>query len=522
MTDTRMVVIGAGMGGLAAAITLAARGATVTVLESAATPGGKLREVVVDGARLDAGPTVFTMRWVFEELFAAAGTNLATHVVLRRPDLLARHAWNETERLDLFSDIGRSAEAVGDFAGSAAARGYRAFAAESRRIYETLEHSFLRAPRPTILSLTRDALRRGPRGLGDLWRTKPFGTLWSELGRYFPDPRLRQLFGRYATYCGASPFLAPATLMLIAHVEREGVWLVEGGIYALAQALESLATARGAVFRYGCEVEEIVVRGGRATGVRLASGEHIQASAVLVNADSGALADGHFGAAARQALPHAAHAPRSLSAITWALRARAEGFALDRHNVFFSRDYGTEFDDLFRRGQPPVDPTVYVCAQDRGDGEEAGGRERLFCLINAPAAGDSRPLTDKELARCRDRAFAQLSRCGLRLQIDPEAIVTTTPADFHQMFPATGGALYGPATHGWKSSFVRPTARSRIPGLWLAGGGIHPGPGLPMAALSGMMAAVGLLEDHALISPFHRAAMPGGTSTRSAMTDFTA
>lgn len=530
-----VLVVGAGIGGLAAAAGLAARGVRVTVLERAAAPGGKMREVAVDGVRLDAGPTVFTMRWVFDALFAAAGARLDDHLTLRPASLLARHAWSATERLDLFADLDRSAEAIGDFAGAAEARGFRAFSAQAEAIYATLRDSFIRAPRPTPLSLVRSA---GLRGLADLWRIRPFDTLWGALGEHFRDPRLRQLFGRYATYCGSSPFLAPATLMLVAHVERDGVWLVEGGMHRLARAVAGLAAGQGAALRVGAEVAEVLARGGRVAGVRLADGEQIEADAVMVNGDAAAVAAGLFGSAAGAAVPAQAPSGRSLSALTWALRARTEGFPLARHTVFFSDAYAAEFDAIFRHDRLPARPTVYVCAQDRDDlgaraegtsadgarADDAGATqpERLLCLVNAPPSGDHRPFPASEIEACTERSFAALERCGLRVHRRPDAVSVTGPAEFASLFPGTGGALYGQAVHGSMASFRRPGARTTLPGLYLAGGSTHPGAGVPMAALSGWLAAETLLQDLAPSRPaptprasthrFRPAATPGGTS----------
>lgn len=490
LADQRVVVIGAGVAGLAAAVALAARGLDVTVLERAAAPGGKMREVTAGAARMDAGPTVFTMRWVFDELFAEAGASLAEHVTLRPVSILARHAWSERERLDLFADIDASADAIGRFAGAAEARGYRAFCARAGKIYRTLETPFIRAARPTPLSLAAGA---GMRGLVDMWGVSPFATLWKELGTHFRDPRLRQLFGRYATYCGSSPFLAPATLMLVAHVEQDGVWLVDGGMHQVAVAMAHLATAHGARFRYDSEVARIETTGGQVSGVVLADGERIPADAVVANADLAALADGRFGEAAQGAVAKPA-ADRSLSAMTWCLEATTAGFPLSRHTVFFSADYAAEFRDIFDRGRLPEAPTVYVCAQDRDDaGTPPPGPERLLVLTNAPAIGDRRAFTAGEIAACERTSFGLLERCGLRVDRRPEATRLTTPQDFERLFPATGGALYGRALHGWSSSFGRPGATTKLPGLFLAGGSVHPGPGVPMAAMSGRLAAAQLL-----------------------------
>jgi len=508
----RVAVIGAGVAGLVAAAELAARGVDVVVLERAGAPGGKMREVRIGDARIDAGPTVLTMRHVFDAIFADAGASFEAAVTPKPAEVLARHAWNEDERLDLFADVERSTDAIAAFAGGDEARGYARFCADARRVYETLEAPFLRSPRPSLTGLVRHT---GLRRLPALFGIRPFATYWRALGDYFHDPRLRQLFGRYATYVGSSPFLAPATLMLIAHVEQTGVWLVEGGMHRIATALARLAEGHGARIRLGTPVAGILVAGGRACGVALESGEHLPADAVLCNTDVAALATGRLGDAVRRSVSPTPRARRSLSAVTWTRVARSEGFPLLRHNVFFGRDYAAEFEDVFRRGRLPRSPTVYVCAQDRDDRDRTPreGPERLLYLVNAPPAGDSRGFDAPEIASCERAALEQLRRCGLRLEGDPEASVATTPADFERLFPATGGALYGPASHGWRSSFRRTGVRSSLPGLYLAGGSTHPGPGVPMVALAGRMAAAAIRTDFASTRRSPRAATAGGTST---------
>ena len=494
MPDKQVIVIGAGVGGLVTAIQLAARGLQVRVLERAEAPGGKMREVAVGPHRIDAGPTVFTMRWIFEDIFEAAGARLDEHLELEPLSIIARHAWSEQERLDLHADHERSVEAIGDFAGAAEARGYRAFCEQARTIYTTLDPTFIRASRPSLLGLMG---RCGLGGLGNLRGIRPYDSLWDMLGTYFKDERLRQLFGRYSTYCGSSPFMAPATLMLIAHVEQEGVWSVVGGMHRVAQALARLAEGLGATIEYGRDVTGIIARHGGVRGVSLADGEQIAADSVVVNADPAALTGGRLGAEVRRAIPPLTPERRSLSALTWCLSAETEGFPLARHNVFFGRDYASEFKDIFGQGRLPRDGTVYVCAQDRGtDGNGTlNGPERLFLLLNAPPRGDRHDFDAVEIEQCEQRVFSRLEHCGLRVRRDPERMVMTTPVEFEQRFPATGGALYGQATHGWKASFSRPASRTKIPGLYLAGGGTHPGAGIPMAAMSGRLAAEALLAD---------------------------
>lgn len=499
MRNADTLVIGAGIGGLVAAIELAAAGRSVTVLEATAAAGGKLREVTVGTSALDAGPTVFTMPDVFERLFERAGTRLADELTLERADVLARHFWRDGSCLDLYADSARSAAAIERFAGTTQARLYRAFCRQARLAYDTLDQSFMRAPEPSPQSL---AAANGIRGMLDLYRIKPFARLWSVLGEYFPDPRLRQLFGRYATYTGSDPFQATATLILIAHVELAGVWQIQGGMYRLAEALERTARRLGVVFHYHTTVAAIVTEQARARGVVLADGQRLPARQIICNADARALATGQFGADAAQAVSNSLSRQSSLSGLACLLHAQPEGVTLTHHNVFFSDDYAREFTDIFRHHQYPTQPTVYVCAQDRRandikasvDRGANDGKERLFCLANAPS---TQQLVDNpsDVDAYRQRVFDQMAACGLSLDLSTAVMQTTTPHDFARLFPGSYGALYGQAAHGWRAPFQRPTARSTLAGLYLAGGSIHPGAGLPMAALSGQHAATCAMAD---------------------------
>ncbi len=525
--DKHVVVVGSGIGGLVSALLLSHRGVRVTLLEAAATPGGKMRRVMVGGQLVDSGPTVFTMRWVFEQIFASVGATLSSHVQLSPLHILARHAWRDFDkRLDLHTDIQQSTDAIAQFSSPAEARRFTEFCAQAKRIYQHLEGPYIRSSRPTMTNMGADL---GPAGLAALASLGPFASLWTSLGKYFHDPRMQQLFGRYATYCGASPWLAPATLMLVAHVELDGVYAVKGGMHALAVAIAKLAEAQGATLRYGCAVSRILTNQGKASGVELANGEQIQADAVVFNGDASALAQGLLGDATgvRQAANETPRAARSLSAVTWSVNARTRGFPLVRHNVFFESDYKSEFTDIFKRRRLPEQGTVYVCAQDRNDdtrdnaredAKEPRGTERLLLLVNAPPDGDIEKSNSTETQACQDRSLQLLAHCGLNLDMSTAQMVQTTPSDFNRLFPGTGGALYGQASHGWMTPFQRSGAASKLPGLFLAGGSVHPGPGVPMAALSGQLAAETLMAHLASTKPSGRVRISGGTSTPSATT----
>lgn len=489
---SQIVVVGAGIGGLAAACRLAHAGYRVTVVEQAQYVGGKLRTVTIGGDPVDSGPTVLTMRWVFDDLFERLGERLADHLTLEPLEILARHSWPDGSTLDLFSDVDRTCAAIEDFFGAADARGYRRFCQRSQEAFELLKPNFLeeRAPNPAKL-----ALGGGLSGMGAMLKIAPFQSLWRVIAQHVSDPRLRQLFGRYATYSGSSPFLSPGPLMIIPHVERLGVWSVKGGMVRLAEALRAASERAGAKIQLNTDVASIEVRGGRIATVHTVDGKAMAADAVVFNGDPAALPAGGLGPDVARAVNDQPAADRSLSAITFSAVARTSGFDLARHNVFFSADTAAEFETLFGKKAVPSDPTIYVCAQDRLDGESsaAPARERLLLLINAPAIGDRHSMDKEELGRWQTVVLGKLQRHGLELHDLRSEI--TAPQDFAQLFPHTGGALYGRASHGWMTSFQRPTARTRIKGLYLAGGGAHPGAGLPMAALSARHAADAIAED---------------------------
>jgi 1-hydroxycarotenoid 3,4-desaturase len=506
----KVVVIGAGMGGLAAAARLAREGFDVTLAERQTYPGGKMRSVASPAGPIDAGPTVMTMRHVFDDLFAFCGERLDDHVTLHGEDILARHFWPDGSTLDLHADAEASAAAVAAFAGARAERQFRAFMTRAARLFEAFEGPMMLAPAPDRRTLTAHVLRM-PRLIPAM---APLSTLAGSLRRSFSDPRLRQLFGRYATYVGGSPYASPAVLALIASAEARGVWRVEGGMHRLAAALAALAERQGARLIHGSAARRIELQSGRVRAVHLEDGTRLPCDRVVFNGDPRALQQGLLGEGVVSAVPETAVTPRSLSARVWTFAAAPEGPDLAHHNVFFGADPRREFDPI-ARGHPPDDPALYICAQDRGTGASPPDLERFEIIENAaPLPAGSH----EEISTCRTRTFQSLARFGLSFSPEPPDAALTTPEGFETLFPASLGSLYGRSPHGMMAAFARPTARTAVAGLYLAGGGVHPGAGVPMATLSGAHAAAAILTDRASTSMSPKTATRGGMSTASRMT----
>jgi 1-hydroxycarotenoid 3,4-desaturase len=482
------VVIGAGIGGLAAAIALASKGEPVTVLERQASAGGKLRPVMIDGEAYDGCATVMTMAWVFEELFALAGVHFASACPMTKLQTYARHYWSKGPSLDLHADRKASIDAVGQFAGMKEAKAFQEFLLAARDIHDNLKQPFLKSQRPTPLKLATSI------PIKQFLRIRPFDNLWSALQKHFTDPRLLQLFGRYATYCGSSPFSAPATLMMIAHVETEGVWRLQDGMAGLPKAMQRLAEKLGVTFYFGTDVARLIFENSKITSVIDQHGKRHACNTVVANCDPNALATGLLGDAAKAAAEPIAKRDRSLSAMVWCGKAESTGVDLAHHTVFFSDDYTREFEQL-AKGHVD-DATIYVCDQ---------GANRKQVLMNALAGSSLDAQTFKTVVA---RKFAS---CGFSASLHGSPSNLHTPHIFSELYPGTAGALYGRALNSWNATFLRPQARTRVPGLYLAGGATHPGPGVPMAALSGMRAAEALIADRASTRLFRGMAIAGGT-----------
>ena len=502
----RALVIGAGVAGLAASLRLAVGGMAVTLLERHSHLGGKIRTLPSAAGPVDAGPTVLTMRHVFDDLFATAGERLEDHVTLIQQDILARHFWPDGSTLDLYADPARSKDAIAAFAGQRSADDFDRFHKRTAKLFDAFDAPMMRAAKPDLAKLVPMVMKRP-----DLARAMaPLSTLKQSLNREFCDKRLAQLFGRYATYVGGCPHLSPALLSLIWQAEASGVWVVEGGMHRLTEALGDLAITQGVDVRTNAHVAEITLEQGRATGVCLADGSHLAADATLYAGDPRALATGSMGMALQSVAPQTVKLPRSLSARVYSFAAKPSGVDLAHHNVFFASDSDSEFTDL-AKGRMPRDPTLYLCAEDRGQTTNPKGLERFEIIANAPAS-DTETLKP-ELNQWHLQIMQTMAQRGVCFTPTPQTTSITTPHHFANLFPETLGALYGQTPHGMTAALKRPIAQTKIPNLWLAGGGTHPGAGVPMATLSGKHAAAAILNARPSTSPSARMAMHGGTST---------
>jgi 1-hydroxycarotenoid 3,4-desaturase len=511
--DLPIICIGGGIGGLSAALQVALQGREVWLLEAKERLGGKAGQQIVGGKTFDTGPTVLTLPWVFEALFAAAGANFAELLRPQPLEILAQHFYSDGSSVALHREAAASRQAIGDFAGAAAARNFDAFQRYAKAIYETTLQPFIESPKPTPTSIWRDY---GLRSFAMLRQLDAHRSLWRAVCSFFSDPRLQQLYGRYATYSGGSPFRTPATFNLVAHVEQSGVWRLPGGMHSLAQAMGRLLQQHGGSIRLQARVQHVQPNSDGTFAVTLHDGEQLLAGSVVVNGGPEALA------------PLLGKIPprrpgTALSAMTWSMLGRMQrlgnrGGALAYHTVCFGDAYRDEFAAIFGRREITAAPTVYLCAADRLDAAAqnahpaATGSERLFCLINAPSCGPAAAQGGVEPEPCLKKLRLVLRRCGWDLQPTSQQ-VTQTPQDFAQAYPGSHGAIYGAPPHSLRSCFSRAGSRSRIAGLYFCGGSVHPGPGVPMAALSGRWAAQALAADYRSTSLLFPAATPGGTST---------
>ena len=481
-----VVVIGAGLGGLAAAVELAAAGRRVLVLEAGPRVGGKAGVQHHDGVSFDTGPSVLTMPDVLGRLLGRAGMALGTDIVLRQPEPAFRYRWPDGATVDLHHDLGASLDSVGAALGADARAELERFLDYSRTIWDAAAPRFVHGPAPTLGRV----LSMGLGAIASLRHIDPFRSMDAGIGRAVRSPRLLDILRRYATYNGSDPRRAPATLNCIAHVELAlGGYGIEGGMHRVPEALAEAARRLGAQLRFDTPVRGVQLSGGRVVGVRTDSGD-VPAAVVVTNADAAHLTGALLPPGARHGIP--TDGTPSMSGWNTVYRAARPDGGPPRpaHEVLFPPDDTAEFEDIFDRDRPPADPTVYLCAQEPCHGRAGwAGHEPVFAMANAPAepaTGERDPAIWDGLARA---VRGRLDAAGL-LAPDDQAVWTRTPTDLARTFPGSRGAIYGLASNDMMAAFRRPrNAAPAVPGLFLASGSAHPGGGMPMAMLSGVAAA---------------------------------
>ena len=491
----RVAVVGAGLGGLVAAARLAAAGHDVTVLEQAAEIGGKLGWFSRDGHGFDTGPSLLTLPQLYRDLFAATGAPLDDVLDLVPLDPAADLRFADGTRLRM---PGRRADvpaAMDDALGAGTGAQWAALMDRAEAMWRVAEQPFLRSPLAGAATLAR--LARNP---ADVATVAPWQTLRGRGERYLRHPHLRTVLDRYATYSGSDPRCAPAVLATVPYAEQEfGSWYVRGGLRRLGLAVAERAVSLGVRVRTSSPVAAVLVEGGRARGVRLASGETVRADVVVSAGDAAALYRDLLPADRRTRVVRRAlaRATPSLSGfvLLLALRGRTPGLA--HHTVLFPEDYDAEFDAVFGgRPRPVEDPTVYVSAPDDPATRPDDDSESWFVLVNAPrhvAGHDPAGGVDWTAPGLADayaaRVLSVMARRGLDVRGRVTGCVVRTPADLERDTGSVGGSIYGTSSNGARAAFLRPANASPVPGLFLVGGSAHPGGGLPLVALSAEIVA---------------------------------
>jgi phytoene desaturase len=470
-----VTVIGGGVGGMVCALLLARQGHEVRLYEQQPRLGGKLAEHRRDGFTFSLGPSLLTMPELFREL------GLARELV--EPELLCRYRFADGTVLDARRDPRRMAAEVERLA-PGEGRAWHAFHGWARGCLEAANRTVFAGP------LIRPP---GEARLSDLLAVAPARTLHGLARRYFRDARLRQYVGRYATYAGSSPYRAPAALGCVPALEHgQGVWYAPGGLARLADDLALLLKAAGVQVFLSEPVAAVEADGSRVTGVRLASGESVRADVVVANTDAAAL----YGRLLpdRRRLRRIARLGPSSSALLVLAGVEGRTPGLPHHSVLFSADYGREFADIFDRGSPPRDPTIYIGCSSVDDASQApAGAENWTMLVNVPARDPGRwPIGVRAY---RDLVLERLAERGHDLAGRLRFADVLTPADLRDRYGAWGGAIYGSAYRGRLASFLRPGNRGPRHGLYLVGGSAHPGGGLPMVTLGARIVAGLVAQD---------------------------
>jgi len=480
-----VVVVGGGLGGLAAAIRCAVAGQPTILIEARAHLGGKLNIVRDQGFVWDIGPSLLTMPWVLDDLLKVAGSSLAAELDVVALPSACRYLWDDGTRLDAMASLPALVQNIAAINPRDVANFMR-FMAYAQQLWDLSADKFLDNPITGWHSLFNWRMLR------DGWRLDGMRTMDAAVGSFFVSPHLRQVMNRFATYNGSSPYRTPATFNLIAWAEFGlGAFYPRGGLYRIAEVLQATAQRVGVDIRTATAVTKIQHLHGRVCGVTTSTGETIATQRVISNVDPqvtlAKLVDGGATRAARLA-------QRELSTsgfvVLWGLRQRYN--QIDHHTICFSPNYRAEFADT-DAGRLHATPTIYLNQTVGYDVDHApAGGQNIFALVNVPATRGSDIDWATEAPRYAAQMASQLeTRFGLtdlRKNIVVQHLIT--PHDLAQFYNAPGGSIYGLASNSPLSAFMRPTqCDAQIDGLYYCGGGTHPGGGIPLALLSGKHAA---------------------------------
>ncbi len=499
MTD-RIAVIGGGLGGLASAVVLAARGHKVVLLEKNGWVGGKAAVLEEGGFRFDMGPTILTVPRVLRRILAEAGCDLDRELELVRLEPQWRCFFDDGTVLDLSENIGAMAAELDRLTpGRGAGEGYRRFQALSERLHGISERFFFwRSVEDLGDTLkVRDSMNAST--LSDVLALRMGSTVAGTIRSHVPDARAAQMLDHFTQYVGSSPYGSPAVLCAIAHMQtNDGVWYPMGGTRAVPLALERVARRLGVEIRTGTGVRRLEVTDKRVTAVETEGGERIPVSAVVSNMDSVRTYEELVGGAPAKRFRKRRRYEPACSGVVFYLGLDRGYEHLLHHDFVFSRDPAEEFDWIYSRGEPAPDPTCYIAAPARTEpGVAPPGGEALYVLVHTPYL---RPHHDwsRMLPDYRRVVFDKLKRTAGMADLEERIRVerVLTPQDIHDRYRVLNGAIYGLASHGRFMGAFKPGNRSRdVAGLYLAGGAAHPGPGMPMVLMSGWIAADSLDQD---------------------------
>ena len=503
----RVAVVGGGLGGLAAACTLAARGHSVTLFEASDWLGGKAAVLEQEGYRFDMGPTILTLPVVLKRIFAEAGTPIEDYLDLVRLDPQWRCFYDDHSVLDLEADIEKMAGTLETYSpGSSTAEGYRTFLKFAKRMDDLSQRFFFWRSVGGMKDMfdVKNSFSAGT--LGDVLAMRMGRSVAATVRKHVPDRRVAQMLDHFTQYVGSSPDASPAVLCGIAHMQTsEGVWYPMGGTRAVPLALEKLANELNVDLRPSTGIRRILLdsRGKNVTGVESEAGEIFAADHVVSNCDAVRTHRELLGGAVKKFDSRRRYEP-ACSGVVLYLGLRTAYEHLLHHNFVFSRDPDEEFRAIYHEGEPAPDPTCYVCAPARTEAAVAPpGGEAMYVLVHTPYLREHHDWTamyPKYRQVILDKLKTTAGMPDLEERIAFEARLT--PQDIHNRYRVLNGAIYGLASHGkWLGAFKPANRSPDVRGLYLAGGSAHPGPGMPMALMSGWIAADSLDQDASQTAP---------------------